>query len=145
MTPLPRPILRTSGKSPVGQHKIDTAIDIDDGDEEFRVEKDRALQILSESVETFELLNEGVMLAARAENLEKVSKLFGLQPNIILYAVKNGVISAHDMFARPEFNKKVQTKQVQTMPTTPTTPLGDILDDIQLPELTSPLEGESEV
>lgn len=152
MTPLPRPILRTSGKSPAGQREIDIAVE-DDDDDEFRVEKERALQILSESVETFEILNEGVMLASRAENLEKVSKLFGLQPNIILYAAKNGVIKAHDMFARPEFNKKVLMKQTPPIPTTPTTPLTDVLNvtnnsyhnDIQLPEIGSPLVCENEI
>lgn len=92
----------------------------------------QALEILTEAVTLFQELNDGVVLAARAEHLEKVSKIYALQPSIILFAYKNGIPQAHNHFLKKEFrseckgnvaspNSSVPSMKMKEPPNTPTT------------------------
>lgn len=82
-----------------------TLLDPDDPDggiEETMSEDNRTLQLLIEAVQLFEDLNKGKVLAARAEHIEKVAELTGVQPVILTYAFKFGTLKAHRLFTKKE-------------------------------------------
>lgn len=74
-------------------------------------ENDRALQLLVESVHLFNEMNQGVLLSNRAEHLEKVAELTGVQPSILLFAYHHGVLRAHRLFIKKEFKESFPSKE----------------------------------
>jgi len=69
----------------------------------LKTENDKALELLTEAVDLYESLNKGLILSNMIENVEKASKFYSLQPSIILYAINNGVLTAHKTFLKQEF------------------------------------------
>lgn len=79
---------------------------------------DRAFQILTEAVTLYENLQNGVMMAAAAENLKSAAELTGIQPCIIQYARRFGTLRAHNVFLKKQF----QAKSPESTPPTPSPP-----------------------
>jgi hypothetical protein len=80
-------------------------------DDDFELsDDDRALQLLIEATSLYEDLMRGVMLAARADHIEKVAELTGVQPTILLYAFKHGTLRAHRHFLKKEYRSAKETQ-----------------------------------
>jgi len=88
--------------------------------EDTMTEDDRTLQLLIEAVQLFEDLNKGKVLAARAEHIEKVAELTGVQPVILTYAFKFGTLKAHKLFTKKE-SRSVGTGSADEKPVDPMT------------------------
>lgn len=78
-------------------------------------ESKAAYTLLCEAMELFTELQRGSILAAKSENLEKTSKIFNLQPSIILYAYNHGLKRAHDtFFCREDESRSGSTSSAST-------------------------------
>lgn len=87
---------------------------------EYMSEDDRALRLLMEAHGLYEEMNVAAMNSAKAANVEKVAELTGVQPAILLYASRHGVMRAHKMFLKKEFQSNPARPGSPVSPTTVT-------------------------
>lgn len=97
-------------------------------------ETEKCLEVLGDAVKLYEEANQAAMASAKAENLKTTAELTGVQPSIILYASRLGVLRAHNCF----LNKKEERhgtperhapeRQMRVSPATPQppSPLGEV-------------------
>jgi len=71
--------------------------------EEVMRGNDRAYRVLSEAVNLLDDMQRAESLKARSTHLEEVSKLTGISPAILLFAMNHGTHAAHVMFLKDEF------------------------------------------